>query len=183
MRCFIAITFDDYVKKQIRQIQKRLQSSEIRASWPAAATFHLTLAFMEEISSSLIPDIQTVIENAAQETRNFNLSFDCLGGFPNTRHPKVIWFGSGQPHPELTLLQTRLQSALKKILDITDEKKGFPHITLARIRRNKGLGSLAGIFSLETGSVNIPVRQIHLVKSQLRPSGAVHTTLFSAAFG
>ncbi len=182
MRCFIAITFDDHIKKQIRQIQKRIQSSGIRASLPAAATFHLTLAFLGDISASLIPDIQTVIENAAQETQNFNVSFDCLGGFPNTRHPKVIWLGSGQAYPELTLLQTRLQSALKQFLDMTDKKKGTPHITLARIRGDSGLRRLEGIFSLETGSIDIPVKQIDLVKSRLRPSGAVHTTLFSTAF-
>lgn len=178
IRCFIAIVLDEQLKRQLCRIQTAIRSSDIDAKWPSAQNFHLTLKFLGNISEQTIPCIKAVLSETIANKAPFNISFDRLGVFPNARYPKVIWIGPEKTSPELVTLQRDIDSRLNRCHPFVKEKKFSPHITLSRIRNRINPDILKKALEIETGSISIPVNQIHLIKSRLYSSGAVHASLF-----
>ena len=68
------------------------------------------------------------------------------------------------------------------------EKRDFsPHLTLGRISRNANLNELVNIGEvLSNAKVGFlgatRIKEVHLYKSELKPSGATYTKLFTANF-
>lgn len=178
IRCFISIVLDEHTKRQIGRVQTAIRSTGIRAGWPSAQNFHLTLKFLGNISEETLPCIKAKLSEAIADKERFNITFNQLGVFPNPRHPKVIWIGSDKTDPELVTLQRDIDSKLSKCHPFVKEKRFSPHITLSRVRNRIKPDILNKTLEIETGSISIPVNQVHLIKSQLYSSGAVHSSLF-----
>ena len=178
IRCFIAIVLDGHMKRQIGRIQTAIRSSGIDARWPSAQNFHLTLKFLGNISQQALPCIKAILSEAIADKSQFNITFNRLGVFPNARHPKVIWIGSDKTSPDLVTLQRDIDSRLNRCDLFVKEKRFSPHITLSRLRNGPKPDILKKTLEIETGSLLIPVTQVHLIKSRLHSSGAVHSSLF-----
>jgi 2'-5' RNA ligase len=106
-----------------------------------------------------------------------------LGAFPNVRRPRVIWVGTEAP-PELNALQRAIEAETHKLGYPIEERPFSPHLTLGRISQNarpEEVTQVARALSMvnigEIGRVH--VGQLHLFRSDLRPSGAVYTSLYS----
>ena len=178
IRCFIAIVLDGHTKRQLCRVQNAIRSSGIDAKWPSAQNLHLTLKFLGNISEHTLPCIKAVLSEAIADKAHFNITFNRLGVFPNARHPKVIWIGPDKTNPELVTLQRDIDSRMNRCDHFVKEKKFLPHITLSRIRNRTKPDILKKTLEIETGSISIPVNQVHLIKSRLYSSGAVHSSLF-----
>ncbi|WP_321419692.1 RNA 2',3'-cyclic phosphodiesterase [uncultured Desulfobacter sp.] len=180
IRCFIAITIDDHTKRRLCQVQKAIRATGIHAGWPPSKNFHLTLKFLGDIPEQTLPCIKTVLSEAIAQSHCFNIKFNRIGFFPNARHPKTIWIGPDKASPELITLKQTIDAKLKRCHQCTKEKNFSPHITLSRIRHKVSPSKLQKIFNLKTGAITYSVEQVHLIKSRLSPSGAVHTSIFQA---
>ncbi|WP_321492115.1 RNA 2',3'-cyclic phosphodiesterase [uncultured Desulfobacter sp.] len=180
IRCFIAVVLDDHVKNRLGRIQTALRATGIHAGWPAARNFHLTLKFLGNISPQAVPCIETVLSEAVADKARFHITLNRLGVFPNIRHPKVIWIGPDKVCPEILLLQQHIDSKLNQCHSFAKDKNFSPHITLSRVRHYVKPDLLTQTLEIDAGSISIPVHQVHLIKSQLNPSGAVHSSLFCA---
>ncbi|MGB9879848.1 MAG: RNA 2',3'-cyclic phosphodiesterase, partial [Anaerolineae bacterium] len=104
------------------------------------------------------------------------------GFFPNARRLRVIWVGVDGDVDTLSQLQRAVESELNAI-GFPPEKRGFqPHLTLARIRdyarpneREEMAKHIAAVQIDRNASML--VHEVHLIRSDLRPTGAVYTRL------
>lgn len=180
IRCFISIVLDEHVKNRLGLIQAAIRSTGLRAGWPSAQNFHITLKFLGDISEQDLPCIKTVLSEATGDKTRFNITLNRLGVFPNARHPKIIWIGPDKVTSEIITLQRDIDLKLNQCRNFAKEIKFSPHITLSRVRHYAKTGRINKVLEIETGSISIPVNQVHLIKSRLCSSGAVHSPLFHA---
>ncbi len=186
LRAFIAIELpvelQKAISRSIGQLQKTSGKSGVR--WVSVENIHLTLKFLGEVSPSNVDLIQHMLSTEASLHPRFQISVGQLGAFPNPRRPRVIWLGVDAP-PELATLQRGIENATAKLGYPPDDRFFSPHLTLGRVRENASSTELtalcAALESMKTSSLGIAqVEGIHLFKSDLLPSGAVYTRLFSA---
>ncbi len=200
LRAFIAIKLSDELKRQIGSVQaemKREVSGSARASkggkigkigWAQPEGIHLTLKFLGDIQETQVEALREVLHKAAASARPFSLEACGLGAFPNPRAPRVIWLGLHGSHDDMAELQ-RLQATVEDCaagLGFPKEARAFtPHLTLARIRDRAEAGALEPILTALQDRVvgEFAASSVELIKSELRPSGAVYTTLVEVPFG
>jgi len=183
IRSFIAIELPEEVRLGLRGIQARLkQSGHTFVKWVAPESIHLTLKFLGNIPAGQVTDIARAMEEASRGFLPFRLKIGKLGAFPNLRRPRVVWVGIDGEVDRLTALQQRLDAALARLGFARETRPFSPHLTLARLREGTSLRDCQDFAGLVTGAeaqagTEISVDCICLMKSDLRPSGAVYTRL------
>ena len=183
IRSFISIALEVQVLEKIRGFQgeliKKIGKTANRISWVKPETIHLTIKFLGDIPVNQIDSIIASLQRAADGIDGFSLHFEGLGVFPNFRKPRVIWIGISEGIGPLQRLHQRVEEELAKTGIPREKKKFSGHLTLGRIR------TLADARALQDLLLSVPsmaagvstVRDIRLMKSELRPSGAIHTEL------
>ncbi len=176
-RVFIAVEITDDVRSSLAEAQKELKKADAHVAWVPPANMHISLAFIGDVFGT---HIKTIISELDNIIFPFTLSFDIekLGTFGRTNHPRVVWAGTSNSG-QLEQLQAQIAERLKNT-GIFQETRDFkPHLTLGRIRSQRGLQNLMkSIQTLETrhfGHVN--VNRIVLMKSSLMPAGAQYSIL------
>jgi 2'-5' RNA ligase len=87
---------------------------------------------------------------------------------------------------ELLIIQNGIETATARLGYAREERAFSPHLTLGRVSRNATSQEVKFI-SQSLGKVKVGflgvtcVEKIHLYKSDLQPTGAVYTKVFSAA--
>jgi 2'-5' RNA ligase len=101
-----------------------------------------------------------------------------VGVFPNIRSPRVLWVGIDE-NEVLAGLQSAIEDGLSLLGFKQDKRKYQPHLTFGRFRSLKGNRTIAD----KIGSYNnyrlgcINASKVSLIKSELRPSGAVYSNI------
>jgi 2'-5' RNA ligase len=178
IRTFIAIELDESIKDSLTELQERLKGEAPRGSvrWVRSGGIHLTLKFLGDVPADQIGEITKALQKSCQGFAPFSLSCGGLGCFPNLRRPRVVWVGVQE--------ETGTLAQLKKSIEENVAPLGYPspHLTLGRVQKRVGpgdrgrLGDLVG--ALEIGVLSqMEVRSVNLMRSDLRPSGAVYTRL------
>ena len=157
----------------------------IRASWPKAESMHLTLKFLGDTPHDQRSAIQSAMLETSGQQSPFQLHAGGCGVFPSVKHPQVVWSGVKGETEALFTLFSDLEAALQSI-NIPKEKRRFsPHFTLARIKERHAAAPFIKLIQKGQHHQAEPFqcKAIHLFKSDLAPSGALHTRLFSAPLG
>jgi 2'-5' RNA ligase len=187
VRAFIAIELPEDVRQRLdeieRQIQKRAGEDARRAvRWVPARNLHLTLKFLGEVSTANLQALARMLQDEASRNSRFEMNLSGLGAFPNLRRPRVIWVGSEAPG-ELSALQKAIEAETRRLGYPAEERPFSPHLTLGRISQNarpdevtQVARALSEMNVAEIGRVQID--RIHLFQSDLRPNGAVYTSLY-----
>jgi len=182
IRSFIAIEIPDEIKKGLSEIRERLKKSGADISWTRPEGIHLTFKFLGEIEEGKLVNIQNAIEHAAKEISDFILRVGGIGFFPNIKSPRVIWIGIKGEGENLKTLQEAIERETEKIGFKREGRSFSPHLTLGRVRSQKNRDALTKYLEefekVELGSFN--VKEVSLMKSELRPKGAVYTQLWKA---
>lgn len=188
LRAFIAIQLSDELKRHIGSIQDELRRSAKggRIGWTRPDGIHLTLKFLGDIGESQIQPLHGVLARAAAGAKPFTLEAKGVGGFPTPRAPRVIWIGLHGDADSMAALN-RLQGAIEEgaeALGFKKEGRPFtPHLTLARVRdRMDGLDRLLES-NRDRAAGRFTAASVGLIKSELRPAGAIYTTLVEVPFG
>ena len=186
LRAFIAVEIPPEIHQAIEEetapVRAALNKSLVR--WVPAANTHLTLKFLGDVSPANVEMLTQMLGVEANQHQTFEMKFEGLGAFPNPKRPRVIWIGIQAP-AELEALQHGIEAAAA-ILGYPVEKRPFsPHLTIGRVKQNVGSAGMQKIrLALEetqVGSLGTArVAAVHLFKSDLKPTGAVYTQLYSA---
>jgi len=179
IRSFIAIELLLPVQTRIEDIQRKLKSSASDVRWVKTESIHLTLKFLGTIEEERIPEITGSIEQCCTASVPFTLTIRTLGVFPNEKNPRVIWIGAEESTGTLTRLQQWLEKKLS-LIGFKEEKRAFsPHLTLGRVKSPKGKKELMQKIAEHKNYAcgTLEAQEICLFKSDLTPSGAVHTKL------
>ena len=131
MRLFIAITLPEDVQDRIAGLANGLPG----ARWVHPDNLHLTLRFLGEIDGGQAADIDTALTEL--HLPGFDLSLAGVSHFGEGRKLRQLWVGV-DPNPQLSRLQSKIESAVVRAGLSPERRKFKAHVTLARFKSNPG---------------------------------------------
>lgn len=183
-RLFIAIELPEQMLTFLTEVQDRLKRQVPRGTvrWVAPTGIHLTLKFLGDAPLSHRPAIEDAIQQAVREYSVFDLAITGLGCFPNAKRPRVIWIGIDDQGENLLPIHNSLEKLVAPLGYPTENRPFSPHLTLGRVQRGAGSQDSAQLGQIvKDAAVEAPpgwlVDGVSLIRSELRPSGAVYTQL------
>jgi 2'-5' RNA ligase len=190
VRSFVAINLPNDVKEALQRVaeEQRAIMPERSIRWSRVSGIHLTLKFLGDVAESDLPAIKAALAGCCVDHVPFFFSVGGMGCFPNVKRPRVLWVGVTEETGRLTALQRDVEQHLEG-LGFAREKRAFhPHLTLGRTRQGLRSSELTrigeAVASSEVGELGkVHVDKIHLMRSDLRPDGAVYTSLQRVSLG
>lgn len=125
MRLFIGIAPDKAARRILMETAAFLSKSH-PAHYADASLYHLTLAFLGELTPDAIPSILQAMEQAAKAAAPFPITLGRLGAFGS-----ILWRGV-EDDTALNTLAAHLRDALAERAIPFDASPFRAHITLAR---------------------------------------------------
>ena len=123
--------------------------------------------------------VSDLLENVAGAAGPFQLKAGGLGVFPTVKRPRVLWMGITGDTAPLIAFARNLDARLAG-LGFAEETRPFrAHLTLGRFKAKTDARRLTQILldAAEIEPAAFSADQVILFKSDLKPSGAVHTPL------
>ena len=191
LRAFIAIKLSEELKGHIGEVQAELKRRAFGLDglgWVRPEGIHLTLRFLGDIAEEQVAALGALLRDVAAGMTPFALEARGVGAFPTPRAPRVIWLGlHGKPECMASLRQmhARIEDGVAG-LGFPRESRAFTaHLTLARVRDRKSGAALAKVLEANQDRAvgSFTAASVGLIKSELRPTGAVYTTLVEVPFG
>lgn len=184
LRLFWAINIPGSIKSRLAAVQEKLKQANADAKWVEEENLHLTLQFLGSVDPRQVTGLIENMQNALADFSAFHLELGGLGFFPNTKKPRVLWAGVAGGLSSLRQLHEHVQRA-NLFFGFAAEKREFsPHLTLARLRSNKGLNALlAAVEELRGSAANLgelSVTSVDLMQSELGRRGPTYTLLGAA---
>lgn len=187
VRAFVAIILPEFMLRslheQIDLVREYVPAGTIR--WVRPENIHLTLKFLGKVSPDHLNEIKDSAEQVAARYSPFSFDVSNFGCFPNFRRPRTLWIGVQDPSLTLSNLHSELEDAFEELSFPKEGRAFHPHLTLGRVKRHVR-GEVArllseGLEEVKIGNLGqVEVKDICLMQSDLRPTGAVYTQLASA---
>lgn len=168
MRLFVAITPPAVVLDELEAAVGPLRSQWPGLRWATQDAWHLTLAFLGEVSEEKAAALAPRLERAARRHPALSLSFGPGGAFPAPGRARVLWAGIDGDRAALTALARSVAAGARRAgAGPPDEDRKFrPHVTLARCRAPADVGPLVRSLAGYAGSP-WTAAEIHLIRSYL----------------
>jgi len=152
--------------------------------WAPVENMHLTLKFIGDVSPANVELLSQMLTAETMGCAPFRMQIGGLGSFPTSRRARVIWVGIQAP-AALASLQRGIQSAAARLGYESETRPFSPHLTIGRVRQQVRASDQqrvrAALEQTQVGDLGAAaVTAVHLFKSELKPSGAEYTCLFSA---
>ncbi len=132
-KLFIGITLDERVHIAINRHRDRWQDAPV--IWTPTEERHSILVFLGYVEDERLLDVCEGVSRALAGKESFEIMMKTITVGPDKDHPKIIWL-AGEESEELTLLRASLVKEISSFAQL-EAKRFRPHITLARIRKNK----------------------------------------------
>lgn len=184
LRLFIAVETPDDLVPQIGAIRDRLEESNADVKWEHDEKLHATLKFLGNTDEKLLPEIVYCIERVGQRSPQLSVRYKGVGCFPNKWAPRVVWLGMEDLNGRLTPLHDDVETELARLGFEKEERAFHAHVTLGRVKSDRRIQSLLRTMeSITFESQPVVIQEVALIKSELRPSGSVYTTLKTIPLG
>jgi 2'-5' RNA ligase len=188
LRTFIAIELPAEIHDALAAAISALRTTDTVAArsvkWVDSRSIHLTLKFLGDTPASSLEAIGCALAAAANTSHVLPLCLGRAGCFPSVRQPRVLWVGVSGDLEDLTKLQAAVERSVSP-LGFPGEARPFaPHLTLGRVRDDaptdvrQRMG--AAVQALRLPALRFRAASISLMRSELRPGGAVYTRLAEA---
>lgn len=136
-RLFLAIATTDGLEEIATQIVKKLKinadQKKLDIQWVPFENYHVTLVFLGNTDEAKLPEIETLMQEAAASTAPFHLKISDVGAYPDEFSSRVLWFGV-QNSRALRGLQASLAQKFKETGYALENREYSPHLTIARLR-------------------------------------------------
>jgi 2'-5' RNA ligase len=187
LRLFAALPLPEDLVDRLVAVQRSLDRHWPPRSvrWVRRDQLHLTVRFYGNVAPSDAPALLEALRGACAGTGPLDLNLTGLGGFPDPRHPRVVWAGVSGDVDGLDQLQERIEAATGIFGEHQETREFQPHLTLGRVAFDRGrqpaLPSSPTWTGLETDDLgHWTATAVHLIRSQLDPTGARYTLLSAA---
>lgn len=179
MRLFIALNLPEPERVRIHEAAAPLREAGFPVRWLEPERFHLTLKFLGEVRSELVPVVEKVVRAVAADTAAFPIALGGFGAFPTIRRPRVVWVGA-TPTPALRCLKQDVEWGLANHGFERETRAFHPHITLGRADPGEGAGAFRGLDELAAGleySSEVSLGTVDLMRSQVSKKGSKYSIL------
>jgi RNA 2',3'-cyclic 3'-phosphodiesterase len=186
-RLFAAILLPETILSQLEAWQRKAALGVGSGwAWSPRTQWHLTLRFLGSQNRSQVPELAGRWTDAAAEFAPMELALDRPGVFPGPSRPKVLWIGVAGEVNRLGELQQRVEET-SVVLAPAEARAYHPHLTLARRLRTASRPPPSLMEALgqppRWPAPAFRVEAFHLMRSHLRPSGAVYEVLYRFELG
>ena len=180
-RAFIALKLPKDVIETLGHLQSELKKQGLKLRWVRPENIHLTLKFLGDVSAERLRAVACAIQKVAGNHPAFSLESRGLGAFPSVKKSRVVWSGIHGNTEVLTALQSDLDRELAEIGFVPDKRAFKGHLTLGRVKGRIDGKLLTGAITACGSFTSSPwtVERLVLFRSELKPTGAVYTELFS----
>lgn len=192
LRLFVALSVPAEVLRALAEVQRQFAAADQGRAirWTPIDHTHLTLKFLGEASAAQVDEIAAALRAAvvAAQVGPFSLRMAGVGAFPDTRRPRVIWAGLEGDMAALHALQESVERTLSPLGFPTEPRPFSPHLTIGRARKEANPSDLlaigAKVAAYKGGSAATwAVKTCALMRSDLRPTGAVYSVVTQATLG
>lgn len=178
MRTFIAIPLPEKCREMLEQLQQNLRATGADVRWASIPSIHLTLKFLGEIESAIVPKIAQALRNASKSHQELHLRIQGLGCFPNPKNPRIVWCAINGDTDKLLRLQGEVEYACAGCGFPAENRPFSPHLTLGRVKGKRNLQPLVDYIKMGSDlECNFSADRYNIYKSTLQPQGAVYTIL------
>lgn len=169
-RLFFALDIPAPVKKKLLKVAAPIAG----AKWQNANQLHLTLLFLGQVDSELLPAIRAALRELPLQ--RFHLEVREVGCFGQPDTPRNLWAGVS-PEAPVTELNDLLKQRLGHLGFQFESRPFRPHITLARFRKQRG--SVAGLLAEHRDGFfgDFEVESFVLLESTQGGAGSVYTVV------
>jgi 2'-5' RNA ligase len=183
LRLFVALNVADALRARLHAAAAPLRALlGDAASWPPAASLHLTLRFLGAQPPALVPPLADALRAAAAGAEPMTLHATEAGAFPSLDRPRVLWIGLAA-HPTLARLHGLVDDACAG-LGLGREPRPFhPHVTVGRVRPGRRPPALRAAAAAVRPALDLPVSTLDLMQSHLSAAGARHVCLAALPLG
>jgi RNA 2',3'-cyclic 3'-phosphodiesterase len=179
IRLFIAIKIQSTPALEV--VLQQLERLGRPVTTVAKDQLHVTLKFLGDTQSTLIPNVAQVLQETAAAEAAFNIRLVGTGAFPHLGRPSVIWAGLQQAAP-LVQMQGRLEQALEPLGFARESRPFHPHLTLARVKARPPHELTEIVKQHEFTDFGMAaICSVELYQSELKPQGPQYTVLQSMA--
>ena len=167
MRLFVALVPPPAVLGELDAAVAPLRAGWPGLSWTGRDAWHITLAFLGEVSEATAARLAPRLERATARHHEFRLAFAGAGAFPSATRARVFWNGlSGDVHEVAGLAASVAAAARRAGAPSPDEGRPFrPHLTLARCRVPADVRALIAALSGYRGPA-WTADHVHLIHSR-----------------
>lgn len=131
MRVFIAIEFDDSVKRFLKDVQDVVKATSISGDFTHYSNFHLTIKYIGTIYNGDYDELCQCIEDAAEKMAPFSIRIGDIGAF-TSKTSSIIWVGITKGKHHLKQLFDYVESEVTQSGFAKEERKYKPHITIGK---------------------------------------------------
>ncbi len=180
IRAFIAVDIHSEIRKELILLQSEFKKSlKGDISWVEPNNIHLTLRFLGQLDNTQLEEIKLIVQETAQNIKQFNMDLGVIGAFPDITEPRIIWVGINYGFNQLNEINAKLEDKLETINFTVGEKYFHPHLTIARVKSIGSEPSLKEVTDkIRPKQSSEIVKKIIIYQSELTPQGALYTKLF-----
>ncbi len=171
MRAFITLELSPAVRSAIAGLTADLRDRFAGLRWVRPDNVHLTLRFLGESSPGQLERVRDSLGLLAGSCPRAESALRGLGLFPERGSPRVLWLGVELPQPVIAL-QAGCEAASVAAGFPREPRPFSPHLTLGRWRDRAARPELPPV---DLGPTLLDT--LALMRSELRPEGAVYTQL------
>src|SRR5262245_57566460 len=176
-RTFVAILLPDAWRQYLAAVVQDLAPKTGGLSWVKSENLHLTARFLGDLDDAGVRRACDSVRSAAEGLEAPVAALGGLGAFPNLERPRVVWAGIEAGAERVQAVARAIEEGLRRDGFGRADKPFRAHITLARVReRATGLSAVRDAV-LPPRPRPAALERVHVMKSDLHPSGSRYTAL------
>lgn len=183
IRAFLAIPLSSEARAVVAGVADELAGEvpERAVKWVSPERIHITVRFLGSTPLDKLEPLAGHLDRIAEQHAPFTLELDSLGCFPNERRPRVIWVGVAGQTRRLEDLQRDIEQMVVDMGWEPERRDFHAHLTLGRVKDKSARVDLP--WGQRVAPATIPVQEVHLFESELRPNGPLYTRRHSSSLG
>jgi RNA 2',3'-cyclic 3'-phosphodiesterase len=176
VRLFVAVVPPPEVLDELDGAVAPLRLAWPALRWTSRPAWHLTLAFLGEVSEDTAAALGPRLGRAAHRHPSLSLSLASGGAFPAPARARVLWTGIRGDRRALGALAGSVAAGARRAgAPPPDEDRRFrPHVTLARSSQPADVGGLVEALAGYAGA-SWTAAEIHLIRSFQGPAPRYET--------
>jgi len=174
VRCFIGVMIPEELKGCIENIKDTLRKLPMNCKFVERENLHICFSFLGELEEVELENISKELELICNGFSRLKVVVDGIKMIPTEKYIRV-----------LALDVIDKNNNLKKLMKEIEEKIGGSvkpsHLTLCRVKTISDKEStIEKIKSIKVGETVFTISTIQIIKSKLRKTGPIYTSIFEA---